>query len=276
MDTKYTVGINEYKRMTTTELRNSFLFDNLFIENEIVLNYCESERAIIGGVVPAENELKLQADKEIAADYFCERREIGIINIGGSGVVDIDGNEYAMDKLDGLYIGRGSKNINFKSNNGKDTAYFYLVSYPAHCEYPTTKISNDDINQIKLGTSEDANKRTIFQYIHPDGIKSCQLVMGFTVLENGSVWNTMPAHTHQRRTETYLYFNIEKESTVFHFMGLENETRHISIHDKQAVSSPIWSIHSGCGTKAYSFIWAMGGENQNFTDMNHIKTSNLK
>ena len=275
METRYTIGTNEYKRMTTDELRDAFLVD-LFETGKLNLLYCEVERAITGAVVPTIGSLKLEAGQELAADTFCQRREVGELNIGAAGSVTVDGTEYKMGNLDGLYIGRGSEEIVFESDSADDPARFYLISYPAHTDYPTTQVKKADANALELGTVEDANKRTIYQYIHENGIKSCQLVMGFTALEPGSVWNTMPCHTHERRTEVYLYFNLDEESRVFHMMGPGDETRHIVVGNEQAVISPMWSIHSGCGTKAYTFCWGMGGENQRFDDMDHIAIKNLK
>jgi len=275
MDVRYTVGKNEYKRMTTDELREAFLVD-LFEAGKLNLLYCEVERAITGAAVPTGCALKLEAGKELAADFFCQRREVGVLNIGGTGTVTVDGAEYAMENLDGLYIGRGSKDISFTSTDAANPARFYLISYPAHTEYPTTLAKKADANALELGTVEDSNKRTIYQYIHENGIKSCQLVMGFTALEQGSVWNTMPCHTHERRTEVYMYFNLDENSRVFHMMGPGDETRHLVVGNEQAVISPMWSIHSGCGTQAYTFCWGMGGENQRFDDMDHIQVENLK
>ncbi|WP_372845609.1 5-dehydro-4-deoxy-D-glucuronate isomerase [Pontiella sp.] len=275
MDVRYTVGKNEYKRMTTGELRDAFLVD-LFEAGTLNLLYCEVERAIVGAAVPTTGPLTLEAGKELAADYFCQRREVGVLNIGGTGTVTVDGTEYAMENLDGLYIGRGSQAVRFASADAAAPAKFYLISYPAHAAYPTTLAKKADANAIRMGTVEDANKRTIYQYIHENGIKSCQLVMGFTVLEPGSVWNTMPCHTHERRTEVYLYFGLDETAKVFHMMGPGDETRHLVVGDGQAVISPMWSIHSGCGTKAYTFCWGMGGENQRFDDMDHIAIADLK
>jgi len=275
MDVRYTVGKNEYKHMTTQELRDAFLV-NLFEEGKLNLLYTEVERSIVGAAVPTSSALKLEAGKELAADYFCQRREVGVLNIGATGMVTVDGTEYSMDNLDGLYIGRGSKEVSFSSADTAHPARFHLVSYPAHTEYPTTQAKKADANAIELGSLEDSNKRTIYQYIHEKGIKSCQLVMGFTALEPGSVWNTMPCHTHERRTEVYMYFGLAETSKVFHFMGPGDETRHIAVANEQAVISPMWSIHSGCGTRAYTFCWAMGGENQRFDDMDHIAVKDIK
>ncbi|MDF7825934.1 5-dehydro-4-deoxy-D-glucuronate isomerase [Pontiellaceae bacterium B12227] len=275
MDVRYTVGKNEYKRMTTNELCGAFQVD-LFEEGSINLLYCEVERSIIGAAVPTAGNLKLEAGAELAADYFCQRREVGVLNIGGNGTVTVDGTEFQMGNLDGLYIGRGSKEIVFDSASGEEPARFYLISYPAHAEYPTTQAKKADANVLELGSMEDSNHRKIYQYIHENGIKSCQLVMGFTALEPGSVWNTMPCHTHERRTEVYMYFGLDETSKVFHMMGPGDETRHIVMSNEQAVISPMWSIHSGCGTKAYTFCWGMGGENQRFDDMDHIAVGDLK
>ena len=275
MDIRYTIGKNEYKRMTTDELRDAFMVD-LFEAGDLNLLYCEVERAIVGAAVPTVAKLSLEAGKELAADYFCQRREVGVLNIGAVGTLTVDGTEYTMENLDGLYIGRGSKEIVFESDAADDPARFYLISYPAHTEYPTTLAKKADANALNLGSVEDANKRTIYQYIHENGVKSCQLVMGFTALDPGSVWNTMPCHTHERRTEVYLYFGLDDESRVFHMMGPGDETRHIVMANEQAVISPMWSIHSGCGTKAYTFCWGMGGENQRFDDMDHIQIADLK
>jgi 4-deoxy-L-threo-5-hexosulose-uronate ketol-isomerase len=262
--------------MTTDELREAFLVD-LFEDGKLNLLYCEVERAIVGAAVPTPGKpLVLEAGKELASDYFCQRREVGVLNIGGTGTVAVDGIEYKMDNLDGLYIGRGSKEISFQSLEAQNPARFYLISYPAHTVYPTAQAKKADANAIEMGSMEDSNKRTIYQYIHEKGIKSCQLVMGFTALEPGSVWNTMPCHTHERRTEVYMYFGLDENSRVFHMMGPGDETRHIVVANGQAVISPMWSIHSGCGTKAYTFCWGMGGENQRFDDMDHIAIENLK
>jgi 4-deoxy-L-threo-5-hexosulose-uronate ketol-isomerase len=267
--------------MTTDELRDAFMVD-LFKTGELNLLYCEVERAIVGAAVPTiGSPLQLEAGKELAADYFCQRREVGVLNIGGPGIVTVDGTEYTMENLDGLYIGRGAKEVSFqalaeKEGGGSASARFYLISYPAHTDYPTTQAKQADANVLELGTVEDSNHRKIYQYIHENGIQSCQLVMGFTALEPGSVWNTMPCHTHERRTEVYLYFDLDEDSRVFHMMGPGDETRHIVMANEQAVISPMWSIHSGCGTKAYTFCWGMGGENQRFDDMDHIQIGDLK
>lgn len=276
MKVRYTVGKNEYSNMNTRELRNTFLMDSLFQPDEIELIYCEVERSIVGSAVPTSKALILTAGKEMAAEYFCQRRELGVLNIGGSGVVNVDGTDNRMEHLACLYIGRGAKDIVFTSDNASTPAQFYIVSYPAHTSYPTKMATKEEANQLHMGSLADSNERTIFQYIHVNGIQSCQLVMGFTALKEGSVWNTMPPHTHERRTEVYMYFDVPENAAVFHFMGPEDETRHIAVQNGQAVFSPMWSIHSGCGTKNYTFCWAMGGENQQFDDMDHIAIGDLK
>jgi 4-deoxy-L-threo-5-hexosulose-uronate ketol-isomerase len=270
MEKRYLADQIRYQRMNTDELRKSYLLENLFNSSSLDLVYSDLDRAIIGSAVPTENELRLTGSKEIAADYFAQRREIGILNIGNTGTLMVEGKKYTMEKLDGLYIGRGVKEIIFNSENKDNPAYFYILSYPAHTEYPTVQAKIKDAEAVNLGSKAESNERTIYKYIHPAGIKSCQLVMGFTVIAEGSVWNTMPAHTHERRTEVYMYFNLDEDSAVFHFMGIPEETRHIVMKNRQAVLSPSWSIHSAAGTKNYTFIWGMGGENQDFGDMDHI------
>jgi 4-deoxy-L-threo-5-hexosulose-uronate ketol-isomerase len=226
--------------------------------------------------VPVDGELELKASKkEMAADYFCERRELGIINIGGEGEVVVDDKTYSMKHKDALYVGRGSKKIVFKSLNSANPSKYYFVSYPAHAEFPTKHASFEDATPVHLGSLATSNERTIYKYIFPDGIKSCQLVMGLTELNEGSVWNTMPVHTHQRRSEIYMYFNLPEDAVVLHLIGKPTETKHIIIRNEQAVLSPSYSIHSGSGTSNYSFIWAMGGENQEFDDMDWVDMKDL-
>jgi 4-deoxy-L-threo-5-hexosulose-uronate ketol-isomerase len=277
MEVRHSADVNSYKRMTTDELRKSFLVEGLFNEGQVQTIYSDVDRAIIGSAVPVDSPLELKSSKkEMAADYFAERREIGIINIGESGSIIADEKEYNLNYKDALYIGRGTKKIIFKSNGSNKPAKFYFVSYPSHKEYKTTGINFQDVEPVSLGSSKDANKRTINKYIHLNGIKSSQLVMGLTELNEGSVWNTMPAHTHIRRSEIYMYFNLENDSVVFHMMGEPSETRSLVIRNGQAVISPSWSIHCGAATKNYSFIWAMGGENQVFEDMDPVKMETLK
>jgi 4-deoxy-L-threo-5-hexosulose-uronate ketol-isomerase len=277
MEVRYSPDQNGFNKFNTEELRKSFLIENLFEKNKIPMVYSDVDRSITGSAVPAGKTLKLVANKkDMAANYFAERREIGVINIGEKGTVSLDGKEYKMNNRDGLYIGKGIKNIEFKSTNAKEPAMYYFVSYPAHTSYPTKHISFSDSTPRKLGSLTDANKRTIYQYIHPGTMKTCQLVMGLTELEEGNVWNTMPCHTHQRRSEVYMYFNLKPDSFVVHILGEPSETRHIIIRNQQAVLSTSWSMHSGCGTQNYSFIWAMGGENQEFDDMDWISMKELK
>ena len=276
MEVRYLADQVRYQRMNTQELRDVFLLDKLFNRGKIDLVYTEADRGIVGSAVPTGSELKLEAGKELASEYFAERREVGIINIGAPGSVKVDGKAFDMENRDGLYISRGSREILFKSANASDPAYFYILSYPAHKEFPTMQAKLADAEAVNLGSKEEANKRTIYKYIHPAGIKSCQLVMGFTVLEEGSIWNTMSAHTHERRTEIYMYFDVAEKDIIFHFMGKPDETRHILVRNRQAVVSPSWSIHSGAGTRKYSFIWGMGGENQAFDDMDHVDMDILR
>jgi 4-deoxy-L-threo-5-hexosulose-uronate ketol-isomerase len=277
MEVRYTPDQKGFKNLSTEELRKTFLIENLFQVNEIPMVYCEVDRSITGSAVPSGKILKLTATKkEMAAEYFCERRELGIINIGKEGSIIVDGKEYKMNYRDALYVGKNSKSIEFKSEDEKNPAQFYFVSYPAHTEYPTKHITYEEAIHRHLGSIETSNKRTIHQYILPEKLPTCQLVMGLTELEDGSVWNTMPPHTHQRRSEVYMYFNLKPEAFVVHLMGEADETRHIIIRDRQAVLSTSWSLHAGCGTESYSFIWAMGGENQVFDDMDGISMNELK
>ena len=277
MEVRYSPDQNGFKKFTTEELRKSFLIESLFEKNKIPMVYSDIDRSITGSAVPSGKGLKLVATKkEMAADFFTERREIGIINIGDKGSIVVDKKEYKMANRDGLYIGRGSKKIEFKSASPKKPALFYFVSYPAHTSYPDNHIKFSQSTPVKLGTLKESNARTIYKYIHPGTMPTCQLVMGLTELEEGSVWNTMPAHTHQRRSEVYMYFNLKSDSYVLHILGEPIETRHVIIRNQQAVLSTSWSMHAGCGTQNYSFIWAMGGENQVFDDMDWIPMKDLK
>jgi 4-deoxy-L-threo-5-hexosulose-uronate ketol-isomerase len=276
MDILYVSDPVRFARMTTDEIRQSFLLDRLFSPDTLSLWYLDVDRAIVGSAVPIKKPLKLSGSKEIASNYFAERREIGILNVGGKGQVVVDQKSYDLNNLDGLYIGRGSRDITFESEKDADPAQFYILSYPAHNIFPTVPAKKNDAEQVQLGSIEKSNKRTIFKLIHPNGVKSCQLVMGYTVLEPGCVWNTMPPHTHERRMEVYFYFNVDASDRVFHLMGPPEATCHIVIADKQAVVSPSWSIHSGVGTGAYTFCWGMGGENQEFDDMDGIDIGDLK
>jgi len=276
MQVRYSADPVRFSRMTTQEVRGDFLIDTLFQPDSVEMIYSDIDRAITGSVVPAKKTLSLSASDELRADFFCQRRELGVLNIGQAGTVTVDGTDYAMSNKDGLYIGRGSKDMFFSSDNLKNPAKFYLLSYPAHSNYPTTHIKMSEAEPVELGTIEASNKRTIYKLIHPAGAKSCQLVMGFTELAPGCVWNTMPPHTHERRMEVYMYFDIAEDTRVFHLMGKPEETRHIVVADGQAVISPSWSIHSGVGTGSYTFCWGMGGENQAFDDMDHLSIDKLR
>jgi 4-deoxy-L-threo-5-hexosulose-uronate ketol-isomerase len=267
MEVRYSRDPRSFERMNTTEIRNEFLIADLFEPNQIKLVYLHVDRMIVGSAVPTSQPLNLEAGQELRADYFAERREIGVFNIGEQGSITVDGQEYGMAHREMLYIGRGSQEITFSSADAGRPARFYIISLPAHRDYPTTRAAKAQANRIDLGSQEAANERTIFQYIHEGGIPSCQLVMGFTELAPGSIWNTMPAHTHERRSEVYMYFNVTDDNVIFHLMGQPQETRHIVVRDGEAVVSPSWSIHAGAGTSNYCFVWAMGGENQAFSDM---------
>jgi 4-deoxy-L-threo-5-hexosulose-uronate ketol-isomerase len=276
METRYLADPERFEWMNTIEVRDRFLVETLFEEGSVELVYCDSDRAVVGSAVPLGEPLALSAGKELASDYFAERREVGAINVGGAGGITVDGQKYDMDNRDGLYIGRGAKEISFESANPEEPAAFYILSYPAHKEYPTTHIKIADAEPVRLGSQAESNERTIYKYIHPAGVPSCQLVMGLTELEDGCVWNTMPAHTHARRTEVYMYFDVPDNSVVFHFMGKPDETRHIVVRNRQVVLSTSWSIHAGAGTTNYKFIWGMGGENQAFGDMDAIDINVLR
>ncbi len=276
MEVRDASNAKDVKYYTTDRLREEFHIGNLFTKDNIRMVYSHTDRIIVIGMMPIKLELKLEAGKELAADYFLERRELGCINIGGKGIITVDGEVYEMNARDGIYIGKGHRDLKFKSVDEKNPAKFYITSCPAHTEYPTVKIDITKARKVPCGSVEDCNKRVINQYIHPEVMKSCQLAMGLTQLEVGSNWNTMPCHTHDRRMEVYLYLDMGANDAVFHMMGEPKETRHIIMHNEEAVISPSWSIHSGVGTKNYSFIWAMCGENQEFTDMDHIETKELR
>jgi len=276
MEVRFTTDPKSMKTMNTQDLRRMYLVDSLFVPESIPMVYSDIDRSITGSAVPLKKTLKLlSSKKEMAAEYFTERREVGVINIGGEGFIRAEGREYPMNHKDALYLGRETRDILFGSRNPGKPALFYFVSYPAHKKYQAAHASFSDAEPAKLGSQKDANKRTIHKYIHPNGIQSCQLVMGLTELEEGSVWNTMPPHTHQRRSEIYMYFNLGAGGRVFHLLGEPEETRHIVICDRQAVLSPSWSIHSGVGTHNYAFIWAMGGENQVFDDMDAVDVNTI-
>jgi 4-deoxy-L-threo-5-hexosulose-uronate ketol-isomerase len=264
------------KRYDTKLLRERFLIDRVFQDDDILLTYSHHDRIIAGGIKPVQNVLELPITKDLGTDYFLERRELGVINVGGAGFMELDGKRYDMAPRDGFYVGQGVKSVRFGSNNAQEPAKFYLNSAPAHHAYPQKHISFSEANPNHLGSPKTLNERTIYQYVHPAVCQSCQLVMGMTILNEGSAWNTMISHTHERRMEVYFYFNMAPETRVFHFMGEPNETRHLVIENEQAVISPSWSIHSGVGTSDYTFIWGMCGENQTFDDMDHVQMDHLK
>jgi 4-deoxy-L-threo-5-hexosulose-uronate ketol-isomerase len=276
MDNQRTSSIETYPNFCTEDLRDSYLLEGLFQTGELSLTYTDLDRAIIGSAVPTSEALVLEAGDQLRADYFCERRELGIINLGEAGSVTVDGTDYAMGKCECLYVGRGSKAISFVSAQSEQPAQFYLLSYPAHASYPTAHAKLEDANKLELGSKAEANERHLYQYIHENGITSCQLVMGFTVLQPGSVWNTMPPHTHDRRSEVYCYFDVAEGHRIAHFMGEPQETRALWMGEKDIALSPSWSIHSGVGTGSYSFVWGMGGENQRFDDMDGFPISELR
>jgi len=287
MELRTAASPKDVKHYTTDRLREEFLIDDLFQKDVIKLVYSHIDRIITGSAVPVKETLVLTAGDELRADYFLERREMGVINIGGAGVITIDGREYNVAHKEGMYIGMGAKDISFTSMDAANPAKFYLNSAPAHKSFPTVLIKPEgtpeegvvivkDENKVELGCLADANHRTICKYILPGQVESCQLVMGMTKLEEGSVWNTMPCHTHDRRMEVYLYFDMKDDALVFHYMGEPAETRHIVMKNEQAVISPSWSIHSGCGTRAYTFIWGMVGENQAFDDMDGVAMQDIR
>jgi 4-deoxy-L-threo-5-hexosulose-uronate ketol-isomerase len=276
MKTIQTADAQAYRRMTTEELRSRFLVCNLFQPGRVELIYTDVDRAVLGGLVPTTEALTLNGGREMACAYFCERREAGVINLGAAGTVTVDGRTYHLASRDCLYIGRGSREVRFASDTPRDPSVFYLASYPAHADFPTVHAGIDKANRLDLGSPKEANRRTIFQFIHEKGIRSCQLVMGFTELHEGSVWNTFPPHTHDRRTEVYCYFDLPPEGRVLHLLGAPEETRHIVLGEKGVVLAPPWSIHSGVGTGNYRFVWSMGGENQVFDDMDRVNPSGLR
>jgi 4-deoxy-L-threo-5-hexosulose-uronate ketol-isomerase len=276
METRYAVSPKEVKGMDTNTLRANFLIENGIEAGQIHFCYTHFDRVIIGGAMPLTAGLTLGNYPELRADFFLQRREMGIINVGGDGTIEADGKTYTLRKLDCLYLGKNTEEVVFKSDAAESPAQFYLLSAPAHRDYPNRLLRREDASPMTVGSSETANHRTIYKYIHADGILSCQLVMGLTVLQTGSVWNTMPAHTHDRRMEAYFYFDIPDEHRVIHYMGQPQETRHLVVANHQAVISPPWSIHSGCGTSNYGFIWGMAGENYTYTDMDAVAIKDLK
>jgi 4-deoxy-L-threo-5-hexosulose-uronate ketol-isomerase len=276
MQERYQCSPDEVRQMTSAQIKKTFAITDLMQKNKIEFIYSHYDRMIIGGAVPGNSPITLNSYEQLKSEYFLQRREMGIINIGGKGEIQADEKKYSLDKLDCLYLGAETKSVNFISDNQDDPAHFFILSAPAHRSYPNTLMPHSAATVAALGSSNTSNERSIYKYIHQDGIKSCQLVMGLTILKQGSVWNTMPAHTHNRRMEAYFYFDIEEEQRVFHLMGEPHETRHIVLGKNEGAISPPWSIHSGCGTSSYSFIWGMAGENQSFSDMDFIEIKNLQ
>jgi len=276
MEIRFQNSPKETRGMETDELRKHFLVQNIVKDDSINLVYSHYDRMIIGGVKPVKKNISLPNHDELKAEFFLERRELGIINVGGSGTVVADGKEFKVNKLDCVYLGKGTKEISFSSAVKKEPAIFYLLSSPAHQVYPNSLLKKEKATPVKLGDASTSNSRTIYKYIHLDGIRSCQLVMGLTVLSAGSVWNSVPPHTHTRRMEVYFYFDVKESHRVFHFMGEPKETRHLLVNNHEAVISPPWSVHFGCGTSNYGFIWGMAGENQVFSDMDQVVVPELK
>ncbi len=280
MDIRYAANQRDFKRYTTEEVRREFLIENLYRADEITAVYSHVDRMVTVGCMPVTESVSIDKGIDIKANfgtaYFLERREIGIFNIGGAGKILVDDKEYVLKYKDCLYITMGAQKILFSSDSPEAPAKFYMVSAPAHCSYTTQLITVKDAAKRPMGDLSTSNKRVINQFIHPDVLKTCQLSMGMTELEQGSVWNTMPCHTHERRMEIYMYFEVPQDNVVFHMMGEPAETRHVILQNEQAIISPSWSIHAGAGTASYTFVWAMGGENQAFDDMDQVKNINLR
>lgn len=276
MKTLFAADPVRYKRMTTDELRESFVAAELSRLGEIRLSYVDLDRAVVGVAAPADTPLRLDPASELRASFFTERRELGALNIGGEGSVHVGDTTYALDNLDLIYIGRGNPEIRFESTNSKEPAVFYILSYPAHNAFPVALVKKASAQPTTIGSSSNANARTVYKYIHAGGVKSCQLVMGVTHLHDGSIWNTMPPHTHMRRSEVYFYFDLPRDARIFHMMGPAEETRHLVLSNREAVVSPGWSIHAGVGTQSYKFCWGMGGENQDYADMDPVSPDQLR
>ena len=275
MEIRFQNSPKETAAMNTGELRSNFVCESLMQDDKLTLVYSHYDRVIIGGVKPVQSIVVLENEEELKAGYFLERRELGIINVGGAGKVLVNGNDHDLNKLDCLYVGKETSDVRFQSINRGDPAMFYLLSVPAHHVYPVVKMTREEASPVALGSVETSNQRTIYKYIHLDGIKSCQLVMGLTVLQPGSVWNSVPPHTHTRRMEVYFYFDVPQSQVVFHFMGEPQQTRHVVLTNNQAVISAPWSVHFGSGTTNYGFVWGMAGENQAFPDMDPAPVQTL-
>jgi 4-deoxy-L-threo-5-hexosulose-uronate ketol-isomerase len=280
MEFRQSVHPEDAKHYETGRLRKNFLIERLFEPDSVKRVYSHIDRIIVLGVLPVKKTVGLDEGldifKSLGTEFFLQRRELGIINIGGAGKVTADGKEYVLDNRDGLYLGMGVKDVVFESEDSKEPAKFYCNSAPAHMKYPNIHITIDTVPKVHLGDAAQLNVRTINQYLHPARLETCQLMMGMTILEKGMVWNTMPCHTHERRMEVYFYFDIPEDGVVFHYMGRPDETRHLVVRNEEAVISPSWSIHSGVGTASYTFIWGMVGENKEFTDMDSVEMAALK
>ncbi|MCS3603063.1 MULTISPECIES: 5-dehydro-4-deoxy-D-glucuronate isomerase [Buttiauxella] len=278
MDIRQSIHSDHAKTLDTAGLRKEFLIETIFTADEYTMTYSHIDRIIVGGVMPVTRTVSVggEVGKQLGVSYFLERRELGVINIGGQGTITVDGTCYEIGTRDGLYVGKGAKEVVFASIDPANPARFYYNCAPAHTAYPTKRVTPADVSPVTLGDSVTSNRRTINKYFVPDVLETCQLSMGLTELEPGNLWNTMPCHTHERRMEVYFYFGLEQDSCVFHMMGQPQETRHIVMQNEQAVISPSWSIHSGVGTRAYTFIWGMVGENQVFDDMDHVKVGDLR
>ncbi|WP_028667545.1 5-dehydro-4-deoxy-D-glucuronate isomerase [Runella zeae] len=276
MQIRHESSRKETAQMNTEELRENFLIESLFVSNKIEWVYTHYDRVLAGGAMPTTTSVSLDTHDALKAEYFLERREIGIINVGGKGSINADGTLFNLEKLGCVYLGKGTKEVTFTSEDPTNPARFFLLSAPAHHSYPNQTFTKEQASPVNLGALETSNQRTIYKYIHLGGIQSCQLVMGLTVLQPGSVWNTMPSHTHDRRMEVYCYFDIPENHGVLHLMGEPTQTRHLWVANHQAIISPPWSIHSGCGTCSYSFIWGMAGENKDFTDMDAVPIPQLR
>ncbi|ADZ42464.1 TPA: 5-dehydro-4-deoxy-D-glucuronate isomerase [Yersinia enterocolitica] len=278
MQIRQSIHSDHARQLDTAGLRREFLIENIFVSDEYTMTYSHIDRIIVGGILPVEKTVSIgdEVGKQLGVSYFLERRELGVINIGGPGLITVDGQVYEIGNEEALYVGKGAKEVTFNSLESSKPAKFYYNSAPAHTTYPNKKITLAEAAPQTLGDDATSNRRTINKYIVPDVLPTCQLTMGLTKLAPGNLWNTMPCHTHDRRMEVYFYFDMDEETAVFHMMGQAQETRHLLVHNEQAVISPSWSIHSGVGTKRYTFIWGMVGENQVFGDMDHIAVSELR
>jgi len=278
MQVRQSIHSDHAKQLDTAGLRREFLIEKIFEKNNYTMTYSHIDRIIVGGVMPIDTKVSVgdEVGKQLGVSYFLERRELGVINIGGPGLIVVDGTTYEIGNEEALYVGKGARNVEFSSLDPPKPAKFYYNSAPAHTTFPNKKITLAEASPQTIGDPATSNRRTINKFIVPDVLETCQLTMGLTKLEQGSLWNTMPCHTHERRMEVYFYFDMDEETSVFHMMGQPQETRHLLVHNEQAVISPSWSIHSGVGTKRYTFIWGMVGENQVFDDMDHVKVSELR